>query len=260
MRTPVWFISHGSPMIALSGGPAADFLSGLGPAFGTPRAVLVVSAHWEAERPVVSDAAAPETIHDFGGFPAALQAIRHAAPGAPDVAREVAAALAAAGWQPALAARGLDHGAWIPMRLIDPGARLPVLQLSILHRAGAGAHYRLGQALAGLRERGILILGSGSATHNLHEFFRGGWAPDSPSPDWATGFADWIADRVAAGDIPALIDYRRRAPHAARNHPTEEHLMPLLVALGAAAGDPGRRVHASHNHGILHMDAYRFGG
>lgn len=258
MRQPVFFVSHGSPMIALLDSPARRFLAGLGAEIGVPRAVLVVSAHWEADRPIVSDAAAPETIHDFGGFPAALHAMTHPAPGAPDVAAEVAEALAAAGFRPRIAGRGLDHGAWIPMKLIDPAARLPVLQLSILRRAGAEAHVRLGRALAPLRDRGILILASGSLTHNLHEFFRGNWEEASPSPPWATEFAEWVAERVAAGDLAALTDWARQAPHAARNHPTDEHFVPLHVALGAAEGAPGVRVHASQDHGILHMDAYRF--
>lgn len=257
MRQPVLFVSHGAPVLILGDTPARAFLAGLD--LGAPRAVLVVSAHWETAVPTVSDAAAPETIHDFRGFPAPLYAMIHPAPGAPAVAAEVAAALAAAGLAVAMEPRGLDHGAWIPMKLIDPDARIPVLQLSILAGQGAAAHHRLGAALVGLRDAGVLILGSGSLTHNLGELFAGGLDLDRPAEPWAVAFADWMADRVVANDVDALVEYRVRAPHGARAHPSEEHLVPLHVALGAAAGDPGRRIHASHEYGALHMDAYRFG-
>ncbi|QDL90830.1 dioxygenase [Paroceanicella profunda] len=259
MRMPVLFVSHGSPTLALQDTPAVRFLQTLGESLPEARAVLVVSAHWETHRPTVSISERPETIHDFRGFPEALYAIHHDAPGAPDVAHEVAEVLAAAGWQPDLAERGLDHGAWVPMHLIDPEARRPLLQLSVLHEAGAEAHYRLGQALATLRDRGVLILASGSITHNLQEVFRGGMIIDRPSPDWARGFADWVADRIAANAVEDLVAYLARGPHAARNHPTEEHFVPLHVALGAAAGEAGTRIHDSHEFGALHMDAYRFG-
>ncbi|WP_118133212.1 class III extradiol ring-cleavage dioxygenase [Oceanicella sp. SM1341] len=260
MRMPVLFVSHGSPTLALQDTPAVHFLEGLGASLPEARAVLVVSAHWEMHRPTVSISERPETIHDFRGFPEALYRMHHDAPGAPEVAQEVAEVLSEAGWQPGLADRGLDHGAWIPMHLIDPEAKRPVLQLSVLHGAGAEAHYRLGRALASLRDRGILILASGSITHNLQEVFRGGLVLDRPSPDWARSFADWVAQKIGANAVDDLVHYRERAPHAVRNHPSEEHFVPLHVALGAAEGDAGQRIHESHEFGALHMDAYRFGG
>lgn len=259
MAGPVIFISHGSPGIILEQSPARDFLAGLGTLLGAPRAVLVVSAHWEAGRPMVSDAERPETIHDFGGFPPALYAMTHAAPGAPEVAREVAALLAAAGLRPGLAPRGLDHGAWVPMKLADPEARIPVLQLSVLAGEGAAAHLRLGAALAPIRDRGVAVLASGSATHNLHEIFRGGLVQDRPAEPWALAFADWLNDRILANDVAALAEYRRLGPEARRNHPTEEHLVPLHVALGAARGEPGRVLHRSVEFGALAMDAWAWG-
>ncbi|HEU0222583.1 MAG TPA: class III extradiol ring-cleavage dioxygenase [Paracoccaceae bacterium] len=259
MRQPVLFISHGSPGLILEDTPARAFLAGLGAELGRPRAVLAISAHWEADRPLVSEAERPETIHDFRGFPEALYRMQHPCPGAPEVAEEVGALLAEAGYRPALAARGLDHGAWVPMKLIDPEAKIPVLQLSLLAGAGATEHWRLGQAVAPMRDRDVLILASGSMTHNLGEIFRGGLVPGRPVEPWATAFADWVAARIEANEVEALVDYRARAPEARRNHPTEEHLVPLHVALGAACGEPGRRIHASVEFGALAMDAYRFG-
>jgi 4,5-DOPA dioxygenase extradiol len=259
MRQPVLFISHGSPGLILQASAARDFLAGLGSTLGTPRAVLAVSAHWETMRPAVSDAARPETIHDFGGFPEALYQMTHPAPGAPDVAAEVAALLTAAGLAPATGPRGLDHGAWVPMKLIDPAARLPVLQLSVLHGAGAGAHLALGRAIAPIRDTGVLVLASGAMTHNLREIFAGGLVIDRPAEPWAVAFRDWMAEKIAANDTEALADYRRLAPFAAQNHPTEEHILPLHVALGAAMGAPGACLHASMEYGALAMDAYRWG-
>ncbi len=260
MRQPVLFVSHGAPSLILDNAPARDFLAGLGAALPRPRAVLVVSAHWETMRPTVSTAEAPETIHDFRGFQPELYAMRHAAPGAKDVAAEAIDALTAAGIRSESAERGLDHGAWVPMKLIDPEARLPLLQLSIVSGQDAAFHFRLGAALAPLRDRGVLILASGSATHDLATFFRQRPALHDPAPEWVSDFGDWIADRLEANDVAALLDYRARAPHAARNHPTEDHILPLHVALGAGAGEAGRRIHRSHAFALLQMDAYAWGG
>ncbi|MCA1855609.1 dioxygenase [Massilia oculi] len=258
-RLPTLFVSHGSPMLALQDSPARRFLAGLGAALPRPRAVLAVSAHWETiGAPALGYATRPATIHDFGGFPPALYRIDYPAPGAPEVAGRAAALLQAAG----LAAgrdpgRGLDHGAWVPLRLMYPDADVPVTQLSILHRGDPSAHLRIGRALAALREEGVLVLASGSLTHNLHAYR--GQGVDAPVPDWVAGFGDWMAARLAANDQAALLDYRRAAPHAVQNHPTDEHLLPLFVALGAAGPDArATRLHASVEHGVLAMDAYAF--
>jgi 4,5-DOPA dioxygenase extradiol len=259
MRQPVLFVSHGAPSLILDDTPARGFLAGLGPRLGRPRAILVVSAHWEARVATVSTAAHPGTIHDFGGFPDALYAMRHPAPGAPDVAAEVAAALAAAGLPAATADRGLDHGAWVPLKLIDPAAAIPVLQLSLVAGQGPAFHLALGRALAPLRDAGVLVMSSGAMTHDLHSFFRDRPGLDAPAPDWVSGFADWAAGRIAAGDVAALVDYRARGPHAARNHPTEDHLLPLHVALGAAGGDSGAALHLSHAYSVLRMDVHGWG-
>ncbi|HYE00775.1 MAG TPA: class III extradiol ring-cleavage dioxygenase [Alphaproteobacteria bacterium] len=251
---PSLFLSHGAPTLALSDSPARHFLAGLGAEIGRPRAVVVATAHWEAAAPAVGGAAAPETVHDFHGFPPELYAVRYPAPGAPDLAAAVAARLAAAGLPAAVdPRRGLDHGVWVPLSLMYPAADVPVVPLSVQSGLGAEHHLRLGAALAGLRDEGVLVVGSGSLTHNLREFR--GRAEDAPPPDWVAGFADWVAAAVAGDRRDDLAAWERLAPGAARNHPTPEHLLPLFVALGAGRG-PGRRLHASHSFGILAMDVY----
>lgn len=258
-KLPTLFISHGSPMLALQQTPAHRFLSQLGRALPRPEAILVASAHWETPgAPAVSLAEQPATIHDFGGFPRPLYEITYPAPGAPHVASRAAELLRHAGLQAtADAVRGLDHGAWVPLRLMYPEADVPVAQVSVLRGAGPEAHLQMGRALGTLRDEGVLLVGSGSLTHNLHEFR--GQAVDAPAPQWVREFGDWMQDRLERGDAAGLADYRRQAPHAVRNHPTEEHLVPLFVAMGAAGGSaPACRLHGSYEYGVLAMDVYAF--
>lgn len=256
---PTLFLSHGSPMLALQDSPARRFLQELGKTLPRPRAILAVSAHWETRGPAVSVADHPETIHDFGGFPRALFQIDYPAPGAPDAGLRTAQLLEEAGIAASVSARrGLDHGAWVPLRLMYPDADIPVTQLSIVHGAGPREHARIGATLVALREEGILVVGSGSLTHNLYEFR--GQDIDAPVPHWVSEFEAWMKARIESGDATALLEYRRRAPHAAENHPSEEHLMPLYVAMAAAGPQAGARLlHASFEHGVLAMDAYAFG-
>ncbi len=259
MTQPALFVSHGAPSIVLEPSSARTFLQKLQRLGQAPDAIVAVSAHWETKTPAVSIADRPETIYDFGGFDPALREIVYAAPGAPDAARKVAALLAEAGFGPvAEEARGLDHGAWVPLHLGFPGADIPVAQLSIQPDRDPAYHYRLGEALKPLRDANVLILASGSLTHDLSSFR--GRGVDAPPPDWVTAFADWIAWAVAEGRIDDLLDYRARAPFAERNHPTDEHLLPLFVALGAGSSTcPGRHLHKSTTHGVLAMDAFAFG-
>ncbi|MES1981329.1 MAG: class III extradiol ring-cleavage dioxygenase [Pseudomonadota bacterium] len=255
---PALFVSHGSPMLALEDCPARRFLQAWPEHLERPRAVLMVSAHWENKDPAVSNAQWPPTIHDFGGFPRELYEIRYAAPGAPEIAEHTATLLRTAGFNAKLSdTRGLDHGAWVPLSLMYPDADIPVFQLSLIQGGSPARHYQLGAALQPLRTQGVLIIGSGSLTHNLSEF-RGHRMGD-PAPLWVSEFADWIAEALSAGRIDDLLNYRTLAPHAARNHPTEDHLLPLFVALGAAGKDAvATRVHQSNTYGILAMDAYTF--
>jgi len=256
---PTLFISHGSPMTALMDSPARHFLAGLGGLFERPKAILVASAHWVTAAPTVNAVPRNTTIHDFHGFPKALFELEYNAPGAPDLALRICDLLQAGGFSPRLdRARGLDHGAWVPLLLAYPAAEIPVLQLSLQPPQGAAAHVALGAALRPLRAEGVLIIGSGSFTHDLRRF-RGGVALDVPETPDVTEFSDWMDARIMAADIASLIDYRRLAPHAADEHPTEEHILPLHVALGAASESfQATRLHRSVEFGFLRMDTYAF--
>jgi 4,5-DOPA dioxygenase extradiol len=246
-------------MLALQDSPARRFLQELGKTLDRPKAIVVVSAHWETRgSPAVSLAQRPETIHDFGGFPPALFEMQYPAPGAPDAAQRAATLLEAQGIPVSRSAeRGLDHGAWVPLRLMYPDADIPVTQLSVVRGASPAAHEALGQALAALRNEGVLVVGSGSLTHNLYEFR--GQGIDAPVPQWVSEFEAWMKARLEDSDRTALLDYRRAAPFAVQNHPTEEHLLPLYVAMGAAGpAAHATQLHASFEHGVLAMDAYAF--
>lgn len=256
---PTIFVSHGSPMLALQDSPARSFLQGLGRSLPRPTAIVVASAHWETSgAPAVSLAAQPDTIHDFGGFPQALFDIRYPAPGAPQVAERAASLFEAAGIAVGRSPqRGLDHGAWVPLCLMYPDADVPVMQVSLVRGASPAAHHKLGAALAQLRHEGVLVIGSGSLTHNLYEFR--GQPVDAPAPMWVSEFERWMRERLEANDHAALLDYRERAPSAVENHPSEEHLLPLFVAMGAAgAGAKAQLLHSSFEHAVLAMDAYAF--
>ena len=258
-RQPALFVPHGAPTFALKPGAAGASLERLAGRLPPPRAIVVVSAHWTTTVPTVGLATQLETIHDFSGFPAELSAIYYPATGCPEAAREVARALADAGLAVAFdAERGLDHGAWVPLRFMFPDADVPVIPLSIQPRDGTAGALRLGRALAPLRERGFLVVASGNVTHNLGDYVRA--ARDGQgTPAYVREFADWVWARLAEGELEALLDYRRRAPDAARAHPTQEHLVPLYVALGAAGDDfAAERVHAGIDDYVLAMDAYAF--
>jgi 4,5-DOPA dioxygenase extradiol len=259
MRLPTVFVSHGAPTLAVEDNSTTRFLRALGQTLPRPRAILIATAHWDTAQPMVGGAARPDTIHDFGGFPDALYRLRYEAPGAPDVAAQAKDLLRAAGFQACIdGTHGLDHGAWVPLLHAYPGRDVPVAPLSIQSHLGPEHHFRVGRALAPLADDGVLIVGSGSITHNLREVFarRGG----GDEPAWMRGFVDWMGARLEAGAEAALLDYRTQAPDAARNHPTDEHLLPLYVAMGAAGeGAQAKRIHADTTWGALAMDAYLFG-
>jgi 4,5-DOPA dioxygenase extradiol len=246
-------------MLAIQNSPAHQFLSELGKTLPRPTGILVASAHWESMGgPAVSLATQPETIHDFGGFPQALFDIQYPAPGAPETATRAAALLEQEGFAVKKSAmRGLDHGAWVPLSLMYPDADIPVAQVSILRGASPVEHLRIGRALSNLRDEGVLVIGSGSLTHNLYEFR--GHDIDAPVPTWVSDFDVWMKDRLEQSDAQALLNYRTEAPSAVRNHPTEEHILPLFVAMGAAGETAtAKRLHGSYEHGVLAMDMYAF--
>lgn len=253
------FVPHGAPTFALRPGAAGAALRDVAESLSRPRAIVVVSPHWESTIPLVGNAARLETIHDFGGFPQELYQIRYPASGCPGAALQVLQALRDAGL-PAQAddQRGLDHGAWVPLRMMFPDADVPVIPVSVQPQAGPAAALRVGQALAPLMEQGMLVMGSGNLTHNLRDFMlaRSGQGV----PDYVRAFPAWVAERLAAHDVDALLDYRRQAPDAVRAHPTEEHLLPFFVALGAGGAEKASatRLHAGIDDYVLAMDAWAF--
>lgn len=257
-RLPTLFLSHGSPMHALRAGAAGNAWEALGQALPRPRAILMASAHWETSLPLVGGSRQPETIHDFGGFPRELYAIQYPAPGAPDVAARAVELLRAAGITAGIdGCRGLDHGAWVPLLRMYPAHDVPVLQLSLQPALGTAHHLALGRALAPLASEGVLIVGSGHATHNLRDWIQHRSA-SGPLP-YVTAFTEWLATRIDERDTQALVEYRERAPDAVRAHPTEEHYLPLLVALGAAAPDARvERVARGYEGAALAMDGWLF--
>ena len=257
---PAIFVGHGSPMIMLEPSPARDFLAGLGARFGAPQAIVVISAHHDMADAVVTAVEAPPTIHDFGGFPQALFDMRYPAKGDPVLAREIAGLIADAGMAVTIdPARGLDHGAWVPLMLGWPGAQVPVVQLSISSRHPPEWHHAIGRLLTPLRARGVLIVGSGSLTHNLRAIFAEGRDHDAPIAAWAADFAGWMHGRIADGDTDAVLNAVEKGPHGRQNHPTPDHILPLFAALGAGgAGAKGERLHHSFTYGVLAMDAYAF--
>lgn len=257
-RLPTLFLSHGSPMLAVEDSPAGRFLDGLGAQLPRPRAIVVASAHFEVERPSVGATPHPATVHDFGGFPPELYQIRYPAPGAPELAEDIAGRLSEAGLAPAIRTNlGLDHGVWVPLRRSYPEADIPVVPLSVNRRADAAHHFAVGRALAPLREQGVLVIGSGGFVHNLGDL---DWQHrDAPMPPWASDFAAWMCARLEAQDIEALLDWERQAPNPRKAHPTVEHLMPLFVALGAGGESARvRSLHRSHEFGSLALDAFSF--
>ena len=269
LTLPSLFISHGSPMLALEPGAAGAFMQRVGPAidaaFGRPRAIVVASAHSLTREPALMAAERHETVHDFGGFPDALYRLRYDAPGAAELAPRVAQRVREAGLPVHVVADGgLDHGIWIPLRFAYPDADVPVLPLAFPPDWSPRQLFALGQALAPLRGDGVLVIGSGSITHNLRLVFsrtaheRTARADEPEMPESAA-FRRWFAERSAARELEALFDYRRQAPHAAFMHPSDEHLLPWYVAAGAGHEGPLLRVHDSVTNGCLGMDAYAFG-
>ena len=219
-------------MTALGGDELNQVWSALAGRLSRPEAILMVSAHWTTRLPVLTGSVYPETIHDFGGFPAELYELRYPAPGDPALAQRIKQQVTDAGIATGIdASRGLDHGAWVPLRTLFPKADIPVLQLSVQPDRCARHHVALGAALAPLADENILIIASGHMTHNLIEWVRPGGV--SPSPD-SQAFRDHVHARLMAGETESLLDWQHTVPGARSAHPTPEHFLPLFVALGAA--------------------------
>jgi 4,5-DOPA dioxygenase extradiol len=262
-QMPTLFISHGGPNIVLSDTPARRYLETVSTLMPRPKAIVVVSAHFETEGVAVVFDPAPGMIYDFGGFAPELYQMVYPAPGAPELAGRVFDLLQDAGLQPQrIEKRGYDHGTWTPLKLAFPDADIPIVQVSIDPGRDAAWHYSIGQALSGLREDGVLLIGSGHITHNLRAYFsvmRKGAAPDPSLADQVAAFTGWFAEKLAKNDTASLLDWKKQAPFPAENHPSDEHLMPIFFAFGAAGRSPvARRVHDSKDHGFFANDSYLF--
>lgn len=254
---PTLFVSHGAPTYAIEPGLAGAQLNALGLALGKPRAVVVISPHWMTPGVEITASSRPETVHDFGGFPRELYGLQYPAPGAPELAAHIQHQLALQGMAAQLdARRGLDHGAWVPLMHLFPDADVPVVQVSMPFDTDQVKAFALGRALAPLAQDQVLIVGSGSLTHNLHEY-RPGEVPAAP---YVQAFSAWVRQAVLDGDMARLVQTLQLAPHASRAHPTTEHFLPLLVAAGAAS-TPGSAtvLDGGVRHGMLAMESYVFG-
>jgi 4,5-DOPA dioxygenase extradiol len=257
MAFPVLFVSHGAPSAALDDDGYTKALGAWARGRPRPRAIVVVSAHDEARGPVrVNTGGKPSLIYDFSGFPAPLYELRYPAPGAPDLAREVAGALAGAGLDPVLdARRGWDHGVWVPLRLLYPAADVPVVEVSLPVPRTPDLLVAMGRAVAPLRERGVLLFGSGGIVHNLRRL-RWDDAEGPPEP-WASAFDTWVEERVKARDAAGLAAYATRAPHADLAVPTSEHFDPLFFVLGARDGrDEVESLYEGFRYGTLSLRSF----
>ncbi len=227
---PTAFIAHGAPSLALDAIKGAE-LAAISASFPEPRAILVVSAHWETRAPTIGSVLPRPIQHDFTGFPKALYRITYPAPVTPELGRRVENLLRF--WNVARAAdRSFDHGVWVPLVHMYPAANVPILQISLPSRLPGAELMKIGAALAPLRAEGVLILGSGALTHNVR---LARYEDPGPAPAWAVEFDSWCRDVLARWDLDALAEYRRRSPALHVAHPTEEHFLPLLVAVGAAS-------------------------
>jgi 4,5-DOPA dioxygenase extradiol len=255
-RLPSIFISHGSPMHALEPGAAGEAWKALGRRFPKPKAILIASAHWETNMPMLTGSDRPETIHDFYNFPEPLYRLQYPAEGSPSLAQRAQSLLRNAGFTAAIdGCRGLDHGAWAPLLYAYPDADVPVVELSVQPPLGPGHHLAMGRALRNLSDEGVLIVGSGHLTHNLRDFMRGAAKPEP----YAREFQKWVKGKIEKNDLESLANYRSSSPDGVRAHPTDEHFLPLFVALGAAPDNAKpERVFDAIENGVLAMDAYVF--
>jgi 4,5-DOPA dioxygenase extradiol len=252
---PVLFLSHGSPMHAIEPGAVREAWQRIARELPRPKAILIASAHWETDIPAVTGAAKPGTIHDFYGFPRPLYQIQYPASGDPSLAARAVNLLNENGFKAEQdRERGLDHGAWSPLLHMYPEADVPVVQVAMQTALGPRHHIELGGALAPLAGEGVLIIGSGHLTHNLRDRTDGGPAA------YARNFQAWVKERIDAHALDELADYRRRSADGVRAHPTDEHFLPLFIALGAAPQNyKAERLYDGIEMGALAMDAYRFG-
>ncbi len=246
-------------MFALEPGAVGPALAASVQSLPAPRAVIVISPHWETNVPTVGTSSQMETIHDFGGFDPRLYEIEYPATGCPESARQVAERLQRSGVVTELdAERGLDHGAWVPLRYMFQDADVPIVPLSIQHHDGPTHAYQVGQALAPLIDEGFMVVASGNVTHNLRDW-QLSLRLNDPTPEYVTQFADWVHDRLVGNDIEGLLNYRHTQEVGRRAHPRDEHLLPLFSALGAAGEDArAEAFYRGVSDTVIAMDGYAF--
>jgi 4,5-DOPA dioxygenase extradiol len=255
-RLPVLFVGHGNPMHALHDNAYTGALSRLGREIGTPSAILCISAHWMTEGTWATRMAEPRTIHDFYGFPEELFEIRYPAPGSPKTAELVRETVSDPSIQLDDGLWGLDHGSWAVLRHMYPRADVPVVQLSVYIGQPGGYHLALGRALAALRDRGVLIIGSGNIVHNLS---RMDWSDDAAPFDWAVEFDEFVKRKTEEGKADALAQDHRDLPGGRDSVPTPDHWYPYLYALGAASGDRVRWEYQGMENASISMRCASFG-
>ncbi len=263
---PPLFLSHGAPNMGLHDTPVREFILGVSERYQKPDAIVIVSAHFETNGTAVVSDETPEMIYDFRGFEPELQEVNYPAIGYPELAKEILGFFESAGIQAMdMPKRGYDHGAWVPLSLAYPKADIPIVQVSIDPNETPEYHYKLGQALSALPSRNIAIIGTGNITHNLQALFSKGRDVelDANIKRYIAEFLTWFDTQLESNHVENLLSYRNKAPFAVENHPTDEHLLPLFVALGAANRNSGqknkaRKIHASYTFDLLAMDAWEF--
>jgi len=254
---PAYFIAHGAPSLVLDEHEYTDFLKSFSKTQPKPKAIVLFSAHWESRTQTISDVPGVyETIYDFGGFQDELYSMKYPARGDKRLSDEIEESFKSQGIESAInVERGLDHGAWAILKLMYPEADIPVVALSVNRYLSNEEQYKIGQALAGLREKDVMIIGSGGTVHNLR---RVDWRADKAA-DWAVAFDGWLKDKLTAWDTEALFQYRADAPFAAEAVPTSEHFIPLLLAMGS--GDNVKKanlLHRSYQYGTLSLSCWQF--
>ncbi|AFY39300.1 Extradiol ring-cleavage dioxygenase class III protein subunit B [[Leptolyngbya] sp. PCC 7376] len=252
---PSLFVSHGAPSLILENDATTQFFRNLGKQYPNPAGIVCISAHWESPQLLLTSNPRRETIYDFSGFPKELYEVTYPATGSPELLDKIATALNTSDFPVRInERRGFDHGVWVSLKLMYPNADIPIVQLSVLPKESPEHHFQIGQALRSLREENILIIASGSATHNLREFRV--QAKEAEPLDYAVAFDQWLVQAIEKGDRQSLFDYENTAPEAKRNHPTPEHFLPLFVALGAATESTGEQIHQRFTYGALSMSAF----
>lgn len=258
MTLPALFIAHGSPGLALEESEYTQFLKSLGQKMlPRPKAIIVFSAHWESPVQCVDEVELQWTMHDFYGFPKDIYEIEYGAPGAPELSKKIQQLFEANNLPyQVIRDRGLDHGAWVILRLLYPDADIPIVALSIDTNRSPKEQYEIGKMLSTLRQDNVLIVGSGGLVHNLRLL------RDESAATWATEFDDWVGDKLQSWNLDMLFEYDKRAPHARDAVPTygKEHFVPLLYAMGGADDErTATRLYQQYQYGSLSLNCWAFG-